>query len=211
MEEINKLINNLLNKEIKIQDYEINKLIKNNNITLSNSAILKKFYNERNIVVSSSRIETYNEKEKYNKKISTPPDKNYSEIIYERDLDEDVDSYLKENKLESSEKGKRYLGLLIKLLYHERELFDKIDRELFDKIDNDEFNYFNLNDYSNIHYKYIDDKAPETVISEIIETIVNSSEEQIEISVNDIVYNAVDKICSYRHKNNPLKNQRKKI
>lgn len=140
-------------------------------------------------------------KEIYNKKISTPPDKNYSEIIYERDLDEDVDRYLKENKLESSEKGKRYLGLLIKLLYHERELFDKID--------NDEFNYFNLNDYSNIHYKYIDDKMPETVISEIIETIVNSSEEKIEISVNDVVYNAVDKICSYRHKNNPLKKYKK--
>lgn len=187
----------LLNKEIKIQDYEINELKKNNNITLSNCALLQEFYNERNKVVSSSRIETYNEKEIYNKKISTPPDKNYSEIIYERDLDEDVDRYLKENKLESSEKGKRYLGELIKLLYHERELFDKID--------NDEFNYFNLNDYSNIHYKYIDDKAPELVISEIIETIVNSSEEKIEISVNDIVYNAVDKICSYRHKNNLLK------
>ncbi len=202
MEEINKLINYLLNKEIEIQDYEINELIKNNNITLSNSAILKKFYNERNKVVSSSRIETYNEKEIYNKKISTPPDKNYSEIIYERDLDEDVDSYLKENKLESSEKGKRYLGELIKLLYHERELFDKID--------NEEFNYFNLNDYSNIHYKYIDDKMPELVMAEIIETIVNSSEEQIEISVNDIVYNAVVKICCYRYKNNLLINKEKR-
>ena len=198
-------------KEVETQGKEIFRLIKKDITKLDYYNLLREFYNERNIVVSSSRKETYNEKEIYNKKISTPQDKNYSEIIYERDLDEDVDRYLKENKLESSEKGKRYLGLLIKLLYHERELFDKIDRELFDKIDNDEFNYFNLNDYSNIHYKYIDDKMPETVISEIIETIVNSSEEQIEISVNDIVYNAVDKICSYRHKNNPLKNQRKKI
>ena len=192
-------------KEVEIQGKEIFKLIKKDITKLDYYNLLREFYNERNIVVSSSRIETYNEKEIYNKKISTPPDKNYSEIIYERDLDEDVDRYLKENKLESSEKGKRYLGELIKLLYHERELFDKIDRELFDKIDNNEFNYFNLNDYSNIHYKYIDGKAPELVISEIIETIVNSSEEQIEISVNDIVYKAVDKICSYRHKNNSLK------
>ena len=193
----------LLNKEAKIQDEEIYQLIKKYNITeLDYFNLLREFYNERNKVVLSSRIEANKEKEIYNKKMSTPSDKIYSEIISERDLDEDVDTYLIRNNMQPCEKGARYLGELIKLLYHERELYNKID--------NDEFNYFNLDDYSNIHYKYID-KVPEIVISEIIKTIVNSSEEQIRISINDIVYNGVNEIYNYKSENRHLKKYIKKI
>ncbi len=184
-------------KESEIQNKEIEDIVRNYNIkNLSQFEKLKDFYKERNDTVLKSRIDSSEEANIYKeKRLNKIPN------IEERDIDDDIMEYLFINNFKPNEKGTEYLKELIETLYHERYLYDKTT--------NDEFNYWDLDNYTNIHYKYVGSPR-ELVISEIIKTIVNSRPSTVRIDISRIVYNGVNSICEYNEKNKETKKYQKK-
>lgn len=191
----------MTNKEEKIQEIEIINLMKKYpNASPEYFERLKNLYKRRNYLVLISRIETESEKLICLEKIKGDPTKYYSEIVWERNIDDDIYFYLESHDFNLKDSGIKYLSKLIKTLYQERRLYNDMET--------DEFNYFDLDDFNNIHYKYFDeDKA--LIISEIKKAIVNSSPNSISLSINNIVYNGVNEILDYKDENKKIKKYKK--
>ena len=189
------------NKEEKIQEQETLKLMKKyNNASPEYFDRLKNLYKRRNYLVLISRIETESERLICLEKIKGDPTKLYSEIVWERNIEYDINYYLESQNFTLKDKGTKYLSKLIETLYNERRLYNDMET--------DEFNYFDLDDFNNIHYQYFDeDKA--LVISEIKKAIVNSSPNSISLSINNIVYNGVNEILDYKDENKKIKKYKK--
>ncbi|MBQ6495048.1 MAG: hypothetical protein IJI49_03505 [Bacilli bacterium] len=177
-----------MNNEINIQNEEINKIKAKYN--MDNSLYfseLKEFYRLRNERVLIARIKINDESKEYHKTLNSY-DKVYSEIIYERDVNEDIYSVLMDWDLNFEESGTYYLYKLIRLLYDEVELYNSIDE--------DKFEYWDLDDFSNIHYKFIKGKS-DKVIYEIIKSI-NNCPSTYGKKISNLVYDAVDSVMNYR-------------
>ena len=113
----------MTNKEEKIQEQEtLNLMKKYNNASPEYFERLNNLYKRRNYLVLISRIETESEKLIYLEKIKGDPTKYYSEIVWERNVDDDINFYLESHNFNLKDSGIKYLSELIKTLYHERKI-----------------------------------------------------------------------------------------
>lgn len=176
-------------KELENESRVQNEYIKNikNKYMNTNSTYfckLRCFYRDRNERVLLSRIKTKNEASELYRKLSTPSDKVYSEIIYERDVNSDISFILMQNELDLEEKGTSYLDRLIRILYDELEFYNTYK--------GDNFDYWNLDDYSNIHYELLGVKSEEAIY-EMIKSI-NDSPVTYGKKISEVVYDSVSDV-----------------
>lgn len=119
-------------------------------------------------------------------------DDGFGNIIYNPDIATRIEEMLKDNGFNFLDVGTQYLKRLIEIIYHERELYYADVSKEQEKIKVD---YFNLNDFSNVHYKMLG-VPKEKAITDMILTIYNNKYE-CGYSISDIVYECADKLMYY--------------
>lgn len=174
------------NKEQKIQK-EYLKQYKNTN----NYNKVKKFYELRNDIVLKSRLNNIEEIEKYQSLIKNNKSL-YKNNQYNPDIIESIKYLLSSYGYNIKELGTEYLLKLIDIFYHERNLYNIKETNDFD--------YWNLSNYSNIHYKLLNDNSEE-VVKEINKSINNNKLEK-DINIEEIVYQITDEIIAYSDNKN---------
>ena len=89
-----------------------------------------------------------------------------------------------QNELDLEEKGTSYLDRLIRILYDELEFYNTYK--------GDNFDYWNLDDYSNIHYELLGVKSEEAIY-EMIKSI-NDSPVTYGKKISEVVYDSVSDV-----------------
>lgn len=187
-----KLILKEMSNEFDVQRAEIDRIKKKYNIESSvYFDRLEEFYRNRNESVFASRVESKKESLELYKKLNTPREKVYSEIIYERDVNNDLSFLLMQHEFDFEEKGTSYLDRLVRILYDEIDFYNSNNDNTFD--------YWNLDDYSNIHYKLMGVKSEEAIY-EIIKSI-NNSPVTYGASISEVAFDLVDKLIKRDLKN----------
>ena len=181
MEKIMKQIND----EVTIHNKEISNLERKYKIKNSKYINkLKSFYQTRNEMVCISRLRSQEEAKKYHKKLIKIEDDNFNEIIYERDIDEEIYLNLMRRNFELVEPGVIYLKKLIRIIYDEKEFQETVKT--------DEFGYWDLEDYNNIHYKFLSNYN-KNYIYEIIKSISKNKKTK-DMKITEIVNETIEEI-----------------
>lgn len=100
-----------------------------------------------------------------------------------------IEDMLESDAFDLTNSGTQYLKCLIEILYHERELYYADVSKEQEKIKVD---YFNLADFSNVHYKMLG-VPKEKAITDMILTIYNN-EYECGYSISDVVYRFTDNL-----------------
>lgn len=179
-----------MENEIKAEENNVSKLPKIYQ-DYSEKQDLIDFYTLRNRLVSKSRSENLKQVNDYQEVAKMYPNNINNQgviqlgniIIFNPDINIKIDNMLEENGFDLAEEGTKYLSRLIEILYHERSLYYEHGNK---------FDYFNLDDYSNIHYEMLG-VTKEQVIYQIISSIV-TNELEIGYPISKIVYECVDNL-----------------
>ena len=192
------MVNNIVDRRI-CNEYLIQvKYIKNFDSDyynyVSNRDRIYEFLEKRNDVVKKSIISNLKEVRNYQYYLEKYPDRVSNGVIYLDDcvmLNPSVDDYINDS-LESdgfdiNNEGVIYLAKLICILYHERKLY-------YDCCD-DPFNYWNLDNFSNIHYEMLGgnrNKVIHSIISSFVKNDLTG-----DLAISDYVYSFVDNMGYY--------------